>query len=92
MGRGACVRALPRLRPGCAAAVCVEAGSSAWCAPDAAAPARGRTSVKYVLHVPHVPPVPQAKDFHRNLGELADALVVQHAYHMSAEEVLHAYR
>lgn len=28
----------------------------------------------------------EAKDFHRNLGELADALVVQHAYHMSAEE------
>ncbi|EFN51416.1 hypothetical protein CHLNCDRAFT_59245 [Chlorella variabilis] len=32
------------------------------------------------------PYVEQAKDFHRNLGELADALVVQHAYHMSAEE------
>ncbi|KAL4855412.1 Importin-5 [Chlorella vulgaris] len=28
----------------------------------------------------------EAKDFHRNLGELADALVAQHSYHMSAEE------
>ena len=29
----------------------------------------------------------QAKDFHRNLGELADQLVAQHAFHMAAEEV-----
>ena len=32
-------------------------------------------------------PALQAQDFHRNLGELQDELVLQHAYHMTAEQV-----
>ena len=49
-------------------------------------------------HALHPNPVPcynallyclylQAKDFHRNLGELQDQLVAQHSFHMAAEEV-----
>lgn len=36
--------------------------------------------------LPHLPAM-QAKDFHRDLGNLQDQLVEQHAFHMSAEEV-----